>query len=200
MRQFDAASITSILNLQVTLTAQWHHTMDTPLPGSGLAQLVCQQHQSNYELWHLEDDARATAVSDTVIAAIKRSIDKVNQRRNDRIELIDEHLVAALPINVLLPLNTETPGSVFDRLSINALKIFHMTEQVNRTDASEQHIERCAGRVSLLQEQRNDLSSCLMQLFLDLCSNQKRLKVYRQVKMYNDPQLNPVLSKENTLK
>ena len=203
MQEFNDTLIKELLNLQLKLVDQWHQTPYAPLPESGLSHLVCQQHLSNYELWHLEDDARATVVSDAVIAGIKRSIDKVNQRRNNQIELVDEYLVSILDAkfdDLNSPMNTETPGSVFDRLSINALKIFHMGEQVNRSDATPQHVQMCKNRVALLIEQRLDLSSSLVILLDDLYANRKRLKVYRQVKMYNDQQLNPVLSKENSVR
>ena len=92
-----------------------------------------------------------------------------------------------------LELNSETPGSIIDRLSINALKIFHMDEEIQREDAAESHRIKCSGKLSVLQEQRQDLGQCLVKLLADLSTGKKRLKVYQQLKMYNDESLNPVL-------
>jgi len=90
-------------------------------------------------------------------------------------------------------MNSETPGSIIDRLSINALKIFHMDEEIQREDAAESHRIKCSGKLSVLQEQRQDLGQCLVKLLDDLSTGKKRLKVYQQLKMYNDESLNPVL-------
>ena len=97
-------------------------------------------------------------------------------------------------------MNSETPGSMIDRLSINALKIYHMDEEVQRKEITAEHRNKCAGKLSVLQEQREDLEQCLSKLLADLSSGEKRLKVYRQMKMYNDESLNPVLYRKDELK
>ncbi len=190
--------IESILEKQHQLTSDWHLNSNYIANSDLLTEAILIQHKSNFDLWHLEDDARDAKADDSIIAKIKRGIDKVNQQRNDQIEKIDEKLIQILLESKVTTeqnakLNSETPGSICDRLSINSLKIFHMKEQVLRTDAPEGHVEKCKMRVELLQEQRNDLTGTLAELFADLQSGFKKLKVYRQVKMYNDPNLNPVL-------
>jgi polyribonucleotide nucleotidyltransferase len=180
----------------------WH---DAPYTGSearSFVVLVSRQNWSNFALWHEEDKARDPRASDQEIAQVKRNIDKLNQQRNDLIEQLDEallqHLASQQDSNLNAPLNSETPGSIIDRLSINALKIFHMREEVERDDASEAHQEKCAAKLEILQEQRADLGQSLTELWDDLQNGRKRLKVYRQMKMYNDPSLNPVLYRQTS--
>ncbi len=167
--------------------------------------LVSIQNQINFELWHQEDLARDPEVSDTKIANVKRAIDQLNQKRNDLIEEMDQYLLNSInEKNVIYDTNTEmnseTPGSMIDRLSINALKIYHMDEESNREEVSTEHHKKCEERLSILKEQRYDLEKCLMKLLVDLSSGKKRLKVYQQMKMYNDESLNPVLYKKSKSK
>lgn len=155
-------------------------------------------HARNFQLWHEEDKARDPRASDAEIARVKRTIDRLNQQRNDAIERMDECLLAALAKAGVAPpagtpLNTETPGSVIDRLSILALKVFHMREESERQDADAAHRERAAARLAILVQQREDLAASFAALLKDIAAGRKRLKVYRQMKMYNDPTLNPVL-------
>jgi hypothetical protein len=129
---------------------------------------------------------------------VKRAIDRLNQQRNDLIEQLDDFLVAELSAANVVPgpdarLNTETPGSVIDRLSILALRLFHMEEQAARRDAGPDHVAKVTARLAILREQRHDLASALGELLDDIFAGRKRLKVYRQFKMYNDPTLNPYL-------
>jgi len=152
----------------------------------------------NYELWHQEDIARDPKATDTEIARVKRNIDKLNQKRNDMIEKVDEKISDILSdknieVSKDATMNSETPGSIIDRLSINMLKIYHMQEQTQRTDASQKHIESCRQKLNILEIQKKDLSICLAELMNDLIKGTKYFKVYRQMKMYNDPNLNPVL-------
>ena len=161
---------------------------------------MSQQHFANFLLWHEEDLARDAEAADAVIAQVKREIDRLNQWRNDLIEQVDDALTGWLQKQnqgeaTLEEMNSETPGSIADRLSINALKIYHMGSEVARWDARITHRQACRQKLDLLWEQREDLGQCLEKLLTDLKSGQKHLKVYRQFKMYNDPELNPVLYK-----
>ncbi|MEW6618434.1 MAG: DUF4254 domain-containing protein [bacterium] len=157
-------------------------------------QIIYNLHLTNYRLWHQEDIARRTDVADRVIADVKQKIDKLNQNRNDTIEKIDEYLCQILhPQNLSLPMNSETPGSILDRMSILSLKIYHMTEETKRIDVDSEHIKTCQEKVHILKEQFDDLKNCLEVLLEEIFTGKKRLKVYRQFKMYNDPRLNPQL-------
>jgi hypothetical protein len=164
----------------------------------GLLALVCQQHQFNFLLWHEEDIARSPEVSDGRIAEVKRAIDRYNQQRNDAIEQIDEEILALLAREVITPragarLNTETPGSAIDRLSIMSLRIYHFEEQLAREDVDETHRANVGQRLARCRLQHSDLSQSLIELVEEIWSGRKLLKMYRQMKMYNDPTLNPYL-------
>ncbi len=151
----------------------------------------------NYLLWHEEDKARRTDVDDSEIATVKRAIDRLNQQRNDQIEKLDEAILEELsktipdPITVLI--NSETPGSIVDRISIMSLKIYHMAEDSQRDDVDNEHRQRSLHKLSVLQLQRYDLYVALQQLLDDYLAGRKRMKLYKQFKMYNDPTLNPEL-------
>jgi hypothetical protein len=177
--------------------ARWH--ID-PLDNKydGLLGIVCQQHQYNFLLWHEEDIARSQDITDQRIASVKRAIDGYNQQRNDWIEKFDEALIELLSAEGILPresarLNTETPGSTIDRLSIMSLRIYHFVEQLNRDDVDATHRYKVQDRLGRCRLQHADLSLSLTELFDDVWSGRKMLKVYRQMKMYNDPTLNPYL-------
>ncbi len=153
-------------------------------------------HRNNSLLWDEEDMARRKDVPDTEIAANKRAIDGYNQKRNDAIENIDDILLRRL--ERVVPeegawLNSETAGSMIDRLSIASLKIFHMRLQTGRTDADEAHIETCKQKLTRLIEQRADLQRCLDTLLVASEQGKAYFKIYRQFKMYNDPAFNPYL-------
>lgn len=189
--------VQAILDLQQASVARWH-VQDIDNPHEDFLHLVCLQHQQNYRLWHEEDIARSPDVTDAEIAAVKRAIDKLNQRRNDLIERLDDYLMAELsaanvPLQPDARQNTETPGSVIDRLSILALRLYHMAEQAERKDADENHRAKAKDRLEILREQHRDLASGLAELIEDLFAGRKRLKLYRQFKMYNDPTMNPYL-------
>jgi hypothetical protein len=189
----DVRSITDLGRLAVH---RWHRQSEPDNLYEGFLGLVCAQHQCNYLLWHEEDIARDPQASDARIAQVKRNIDRLNQQRNDRIEQLDEALVRKLEeegiaVSHNAPVNTETAGSVIDRLSILALRIYHMEEQVERADADDSHRQRASQRLAVLYEQHRDLSRSLGDLLLELFAGRKRLKIYRQFKMYNDPSLNP---------
>lgn len=191
---------TDVARLQSEAVAVWH-TNGEQRAGDDFASLVLAQHRFNYDLWHQEDEARRKDVTDTVIAGVKRAIDRLNQQRNDAIEKIDDFLVLELKNQGIEPQagavqNSETPGSIVDRLSIIALRIYHMTEETRRSDADEAHLRKCGERLAILNEQRDDLARGLKELLADIFAGKKRLKVYRQFKMYNDPSLNPALYKK----
>jgi hypothetical protein len=164
-----------------------------PRHASGVWQWIEANHRCNNLLWDEEDLARRRDVPDSAIAANKRAIDGYNQSRNDAIERIDGHALAALPAAAGARLNSETAGSMIDRLSILALKLFHMRAQTERTDATPEHIATCRDKLARLAEQRDDLQRCLAELLADCAAGRARFKVYRQFKMYNDPTLNPYL-------
>jgi hypothetical protein len=189
--------VREITKLQQEAVERWHGE-EIANPYTGFQQLVCEQHKFNYLLWHEEDVARSPDVGDDRIAAVKRAIDRYNQQRNDAIEKLDDWLIAELGRKEVrlqegARLNTETPGSAIDRLSILALRLYHMQEQADRVDASAEHVQKVSGRLAILREQHADLSQSLQELLDDIFSGRKRMKVYRQFKMYNDPTLNPYL-------
>ncbi len=181
-----------IVALHDQSTAHGHDpSSPAPVPSSAFAQLVLDQHQANYDLWHREDQARDPGASDHTIVEVKHDIDRLNQRRNDLAEQIDLTLLQLAPQQPTAPLHSESPGLIIDRLSILALKIFHTREQLHRSTPEHQH--RNQSRLLVLNEQRTDLAACLDGLWSDVLAGRRRFKLYRQLKMYNDPTLNPVL-------
>lgn len=155
-----------------------------------------EDHWHNCRLWEQEDLARRRHAPDAEIAANKRAIDVHNQKRNDAIERIDEELLTGLREARRKPsarLSSESAGSMIDRLSILSLKIHHMRRQTQRTDVDRTHIEGCEAKLARLVEQRSDLASCLDRLLDEARRGESYFKVYRQFKMYNDPQLNPAM-------
>ena len=147
--------------------------------------------------WHLEDLIRPDDVDSVYALQLKRRIDRSNQHRTDLVERIDDHYMMLFKDVVLLPdavLNTETPAWAVDRLSILALKIYHFSIEANRGDS--EHRAKCQTKLDTLLTQREDLSSAIDQLLADLAAGRRRMKLYRQMKMYNDPSLNPSLYKK----
>lgn len=146
--------------------------------------------------WHLEDIIRDPQIDPVEALALKRRIDKSNQDRTDLVELIDSYLfdqykdIQASPNAII---NTESPAWAIDRLSILHLKIYHMQQEVDRQGSSVQHIAQCNTKLNILLEQKEDLSTSIQQLIKDIATGVKKMKVYKQMKMYNDPDLNPVL-------
>ena len=149
--------------------------------------------------WHLEDIIRDPHIDPLEALGLKRRIDKSNQDRTDLVEEIDSyfrHLYISVKPLPEARLNTESPAWAIDRLSILALKIYHMQEQVERKDASQEHISKCQAKLSVLLEQQKDLSLAIDQLLEDIGAGRKIMKVYRQMKMYNDASTNPILYKK----
>lgn len=148
--------------------------------------------------WHLEDIIRDPAIDPGEALLLKRRIDKSNQDRTDMVEDIDTYFRQEYKDVAVLPgatINTESPAWAIDRLSILQLKIWHMKEQTERTDASADHLATCRGKLAVLLEQLEDLSTAIDQLLADIQAGRKYMKVYRQMKMYNDPATNPILYK-----
>ena len=149
--------------------------------------------------WHYEDIIRDPHIDPTEAVGLKRRIDRSNQDRTDLVEEIDSYFRQLYSEVTPLPdarLNTESPAWAIDRLSILALKIYHMQEQVDRKDASAEHIAKCRAKLDVLLEQQKDLSLAIDQLLEDIEAGRKYMKVYRQMKMYNDPSTNPILYKK----
>ena len=146
--------------------------------------------------WHLEDIIRDPEIDPVAALALKRRIDRSNQDRTDMVEELDTYFREKYK-NVVptadATINTESPAWALDRLSILALKIYHMQVEVNRTDAEPAHIAKCQAKLDVLLEQRVDLTTAIDQLLDDIAAGRKYMKVYRQMKMYNDPETNPVL-------
>jgi Protein of unknown function (DUF4254) len=195
--------VEQITALHRNTVIRWHaHELENPY--EGLLATVCQQHQYNFQLWHEEDVARSPDVGDRRIAEVKRAIDRFNQQRNDWIERIDEELIEAVGEAGLAPepdarLNTETPGASVDRLSILALRIYYLEEQAAREDSDRIHRDKALERLDRCRAQHADLSQSLTELLTDIFSGKKLLKVYRQMKMYNDPTMNPYLYRKRRL-
>jgi hypothetical protein len=189
--------------LQDRATAEWHLAVPEeaalirPYGVDSIEGLLAAQHLANFELWHEEDKARDPKASDMVIAQVKHNIDRLNQRRHDRTEALDELLLDTArregEWKASAPLNSETPGMMADRLSILSLKIFHTQEEMARPDAPAGHQERNAGRLAVLEEQRKDLAHCFDALWHEVMHGQRRFKLYKQLKMYNDAALNPAV-------
>ena len=182
-----------IVRLQEEATRAWHRPAAMRAAANELDGLVVDQHRANFDLWHEEDQARDPEATPESIVGNKRAIDRLNQRRNDLMERIDRMLLAeAGEQRAEAPLHSETPGMMIDRLSILELKRFHTEEEIARA-AGDEHQRRNQQRLAVLKEQREDLRDALDALWAEVMSGKRRFKLYRQMKMYNDPALNPVL-------
>jgi hypothetical protein len=167
-----------------------------PYPSNTIDSLLYLKNWIDTVQWHLEDIIRDPKIELNYAIEIKRRIDKSNQHRTDVVEQIDDYFLAFFKDcspKENAKLNTESPAWVLDRMSILCLKIYHMQEQVNRTDATEEHINKCAQKLSILLEQQQDLGKAFEELLEDISNGDKYMKVYRQMKMYNDENLNPSL-------
>ena len=192
-------NIPEVTDLHRAMVIRWH-AQDVDNPYEGFMALACEQFSFNFLLWHEEDIARSPDVGDAKIAEVKRNIDSHNQNRNDWIEKIDDWLTEQLDMHGLVPeknapMNTETPGSVIDRLSIMALRIYHMEEQRDRDDASGEHREKAEQKLAVCMMQLDELAAALEHLLAKIQDGKVRHRTYRQFKMYNDPTMNPYLYK-----
>ena len=191
--------MTTIDALLTHLVDHWHH-FEPEHTEEGLRGRICDLHRYNFLLWHEEDIARSPSVTDGRIAQVKRAIDRYNQLRNDCIEKVDDWLVADLAARgivaaAMAPAATETPGAAIDRLSILELRRYHMREQIERRDASQEHRAKAAARMVVLDEQRTHLIQATDRLLAEIYAGSRPLRIFRQMKMYNDPTMNPYLYK-----
>jgi hypothetical protein len=188
-----------ITNLHDQMVLLWHQpdAANAFPEGNDWLLRVARQHRANFDLWHIEDEARTPGATDTDLAGVKRRIDTTNQLRNDLAEDLDRVLLDWLAARQLpnpeAAMHSESPGLIIDRLSILALKIYHTREEAGRVVAPPGHAERNRSRLAILEEQRTDLAHCLDALWRDTLAGTSRFKLYRQLKMYNDPTLNPAI-------
>ena len=172
------------------------HPIENPYEAGTIDHLLYHKNWIDTVQWHLEDIIRDPAIDPVEALKIKRRIDKSNQDRTDMVEYIDSYLLDKY--KAIVPaadarLNTETPAWAIDRLSILALKIYHMARETERTDVDETHREACRRKLDVLLMQQVDLSRAIEELIEDIEAGRKYMKTYKQMKMYNDPSLNPVL-------
>ena len=184
----------------------YHRTNDVDYPINNPYQIGTIEHELyaknwiDVVQWHLEDIIRDPQIDPVDALALKRRIDKSNQDRTDLVERIDTYfwnMYHNVPAQANAKINTESPAWAVDRLSILHIKIYHMQEQVDRQDVSAEQHEKCAQKLAVLLEQLDDMTSSITQLLEDYASGERVMKVYRQMKMYNDPTLNPVLYGKN---
>ena len=167
-----------------------------PYESGSIEFLLFRKNWIDTVQWHYEDIIRDPEINPDEALQLKRRIDASNQDRTDLVEYIDSYFLEkyqSVQVREDASINTESPAWAIDRLSILALKIYHMNEEANRTDASLEHQEQCQEKLNVLLEQRKDLSEAIDTLLLDMEAGKKYMKVYKQMKMYNDAELNPVL-------
>lgn len=172
------------------------YPIQNPFKKGSIEHLLYAKNWIDTVQWHLEDIIRDPEINPVEALKLKRRIDASNQDRTDMVEYIDSYMLDKYKDVKPLPdarLNTETPAWAIDRLSILALKIYHMTDQVNRTDSDDAHKAACRRKLDVLLSQQKDLSQAIEELIEDIASGRKYMKTYKQMKMYNDPSLNPVL-------
>ncbi|WP_298475015.1 DUF4254 domain-containing protein [uncultured Maribacter sp.] len=169
---------------------------NNPFPKDDINHLLYRKNWIDTVQWHYEDIIRDPQIDPVAALALKRKIDASNQDRTDLVEYIDSYFLnkyQKVQIKENATINTESPAWAIDRLSILALKIYHMQEEVDRTDASPDHLAKCTTKLNILLEQKSDLTAAIDQLITDIENGAKYMKVYKQMKMYNDDELNPVL-------
>ncbi len=173
-----------------------NQSFENPYPKDGIAHLLYRKNWIDTVQWHYEDIIRDPNIDPVAALTLKRKIDASNQDRTDLVEYIDSYFLnkyQSVQIQENATINTESPAWAIDRLSILALKIYHMHEEATRTDATSEHVEKCRAKLNVLLEQKEDLSTAIDQLLTDIEAGKKYMKVYKQMKMYNDDELNPVL-------
>lgn len=190
-------NVAEIIELQDATVAEWHERPIT-IALTGIWNTIATQHSYNFRLWHEEDLARDPAATDTQIAQVKRAIDGYNQLRNDWIERIDEDLhtlfhQAEVSWKTTAIRVTETPGAAIDRLSILALRLYHLQEQLERHDVDAAQRQRVRQKWDLCRRQRNELGDALQFVVNEMTAGRALHRTFRQLKMYNDPQLNPAI-------
>ena len=174
--------------------------MKNPFDKESLEYLLYKKNWIDTVQWHYEDLIRDPKISPNNALSLKRKIDSSNQDRTDTVEYIDSFYYSKfknVEINKNASINTESPAWAIDRLSILALKIFHMKEESERSSGSKEHRNSCKKKLLILMEQKNDLSKAIDKLLQDMKNGLKYMKVYKQMKMYNDESLNPVLYQNN---
>jgi hypothetical protein len=197
----STTNFTAILEIFQRSVADWHISecySTNPFEEGSLNYILYKKNQIDTEQWHQEDIIRRPDLPLETFAAVKRNIDRLNQERTDTVEWLDDfitNLYSSVPLKKNAKMNSETPAWLIDRMSILELKIYHMKEQTERIDASPEHIKVCSQKLDVLLDQRKDMSQCLNELLFDLSTGNKYVKVYRQMKMYNDKNLNPSLYK-----
>lgn len=167
-----------------------------PYPNGSLEWLLYAKNWIDTVQWHLEDIIRDPEIAPDAALKIKRTIDASNQQRTDLVEFIDSWFYrkySDISPKSDAKINTETPAWAFDRLSILALKIYHMSQEANRMSASDEHRLSCSEKLRVLEEQKTDLSEAIDQLLFDIENGKIKMKIYKQMKMYNDDSLNPIL-------
>ncbi|NER09897.1 Protein of unknown function [Muriicola jejuensis] len=167
-----------------------------PYTAGEIAHLLYRKNWIDTVQWHYEDLIRDPDIEPGAALVLKRKIDASNQERTDLVEYIDSYFLqkyAKVEVKEDATINTESPAWAIDRLSILALKIYHMKEETQRKDAKEEHLQACRQKLAVLLEQKKDLSTAIDQLLADIEAGRKYMKVYKQMKMYNDDELNPVL-------
>ena len=184
-------------------STNYYHTMDdvnatlvNPYSENTIEGSLFKKNWIDAVQWHLEDIIRDPKIDPIKALELKRWIDRSNQERTDLVELIDSYFLTKYKDVKLLPgatINTESPAWAIDRQSILALKIYHMQQEVTRKDADPEHLAKCHTKLNVLLDQKKDLSLAIDQLIADIENGRKYMKVYKQMKMYNDPSLNPVL-------
>ncbi len=186
-----------------TKSINTYHIIDTvnqsfenPYPKGEISHLLYRKNWIDTVQWHYEDIIRDPKIDPVAALELKRKIDASNQDRTDLVEYIDSYFLKkyqSVEIKEGATINTESPAWAIDRLSILALKIYHMNEEATRSDAASEHLQKCQQKLETLLEQQRDLSSAIDQLLSDIETGNKFMKVYKQMKMYNDDELNPVL-------
>lgn len=173
-----------------------HRAIENPYSRDRIEHLLYAKNWIDTVQWHLEDVVRDPAIDPVEALKLKRWIDRSNQERTDMVEYIDSYFLEKykdIKPAANASINTESPAWAIDRLSILALKIYHMREEAQRTGATPEHRAACQAKLDILLAQRQDLSTAIEELLEDISQGRKYMKVYRQMKMYNDPSLNPVL-------
>ncbi len=199
VQELTAAKANEIFNMAIEdyhKVDDIHATEKNPFAEGTIEFLLYRKNWIDTVQWHLEDEVRAPDIADASVVHLKRWIDRSNQERNDTVEKIDDWYMSQFGDIKPSPdarLNSESPAWILDRMSILCLKIYHMRLETQRTDATDAHRNQCQAKLNVLLEQQQDLGQCLEEYIADILAGKRLMKVYRQMKMYNDESLNPVL-------